>query len=209
MVSDGFEFAVGYIERLFDDARLKTKKVVAKFKPKFRGPYRVLEVKNNNIVIRRLGKRLAVNFDQVRIYCHRKCEEMEIRTGSSDSNSSRHKSSSFESVQRRSNESQKKGLTEETVLPSTSWYNLRPRKGTKVEFRPTIEMKTQQGGPVRARNSREKHYSPYIEEQARSGSKNTRRRGSQQQNGQKRKGGANTNRSLSLEVLVRDVNYKS
>ncbi|GFW12079.1 uncharacterized protein TNCV_4531441 [Trichonephila clavipes] len=80
----------------------------------------------------------------------------------------------------------KKGRTEETVKPSTSGYKLRPRKGKKVESRPTIEMKTQQGGQVLARNSREQHYSRYIEEQARSGSKNTRRRGSQQQNGQER-----------------------
>ncbi|GFT98785.1 uncharacterized protein TNCV_3792261 [Trichonephila clavipes] len=135
MVSDRTEFAVGDIERLFEEARrntkakhekwekyynrrrrdvqikvndcvLATKKVVAKFKPKFEGPYRVLEVKNNNAVIWRSGKRLTVNVDQVIIYLHRKSDEMEIRTGSSDSNSSRHKSSSFESVQRRSNESQ-------------------------------------------------------------------------------------------------------
>ncbi|GFT08641.1 uncharacterized protein TNCV_662121 [Trichonephila clavipes] len=84
----------------------------------------------------------------------------------------------------------------------------RPRKGAKVESRPTIEMKTQQGGPVRTRKSREKHYNPYIEEQARSGSKNTRT-GGQQQKCQKKKGGANSNRSISLEVLVGDVNYKS
>ncbi|GFV74344.1 uncharacterized protein TNCV_5127871 [Trichonephila clavipes] len=82
-----------------------TKKVVAKFKPEFERPYRVLEVKKNNVVIWRSGKRLTVNVDQVRIYHHRKSDEMEIRTGSSDSNSSRHKSSSFESVQQRSNES--------------------------------------------------------------------------------------------------------
>ncbi|GFX46349.1 uncharacterized protein TNCV_238111 [Trichonephila clavipes] len=37
---------------------------------------------------------------------HRKSDEMEIRAGSSDSNSSHHNSSSFESVQRRSNKSQ-------------------------------------------------------------------------------------------------------
>ncbi|GFW29864.1 uncharacterized protein TNCV_3937311 [Trichonephila clavipes] len=104
---------------------------------------------------------------------------------------------------------EKNGRTEETVMFSTSGYNFRPRKGTKLESRTTIEMKTQQGGPVRARNSREEHYSPYIKEHARSGSKNTRKRGSQQQNGQKRKGGANTNRSISLEVLVGGVNYKS
>ncbi|GFW13479.1 uncharacterized protein TNCV_1209451 [Trichonephila clavipes] len=200
MVSDGTEFAVGDIERLFDEARRNTKvkhekwekyyntrrrnvqikvndwvlikthplssatkKVVAKFKPKFEGPYTVLGVKNNNIVIWRSEKRLMVNVDQVRIYRHRKCDEMEIRTGSSNSNSSRHESSSFDRVQRRSNESQygrKKGSdkerpnTEETVIPNTSSYILRPRSGRSVVSRPTMEMKTQQGGPVRARKSK-------------------------------------------------------
>ncbi|GFV05466.1 uncharacterized protein TNCV_226771 [Trichonephila clavipes] len=141
MVSVGTEFAVGDIERLFDEDRRNTKakhekwekyynrrrrdvqikvndwiktnplssatkKGVAKFKTKFEGPYRVLEVTNKNVVIWRSGKRLTVNVDQVRIYRHRKSDEMEIRAVSSDSNNSRHKSSSFESVQRRSNESQ-------------------------------------------------------------------------------------------------------
>ncbi|GFV86392.1 uncharacterized protein TNCV_1469541 [Trichonephila clavipes] len=237
------------------------------------------------MVIWRSGKRLTVNVDQVRIYRHRKCDEMEIRTGSSDSNSSHHESSSFESVQLRSNESQygktdkrgplirsppsswfetsrkikrskneiigykrsresgsgglerkiqkgsehrvakralssnytnndlqkfrKRGRTEGTVIPSTSGYVLQPRNGTRVESRPTMEMKTQQGGPVRAINSRRKHYSLYIEEQTRSGNKNTRRRGSQQQKDQERKEGANTNRSISLEVVVGDANYNS
>ncbi|GFW54132.1 uncharacterized protein TNCV_4372061 [Trichonephila clavipes] len=40
-----------------------------------------------------------------------------------------------------------------------------------------MEMKTQQGGPVRARKSKLRNYNPYIEEQTRSGNKNTRRRG--------------------------------
>ncbi|GFX50910.1 retrovirus-related Pol polyprotein from transposon 17.6 [Trichonephila clavipes] len=88
MVSDGTEFAVGNIERLFEEARRNTepkhgnwkkyynrrwrdvqikvndwvlvathplnsatRKVVARFKPKFEGPYRVLDIKNNNVVI--------------------------------------------------------------------------------------------------------------------------------------------------------------
>ncbi|GFX92729.1 uncharacterized protein TNCV_3180331 [Trichonephila clavipes] len=181
---------------------------------------------------------------------------MEIRTGSSNSNSSHHKSSSFESVQRRSNESQydlhlaigqnqieslkwvgrkiRKGIghrvkkrtlssnnnndlpqfrkeirTEEIVMLSTSGYNHRPRRKAKVESQTTNEKKTQQRGPVRVRRSQEQQYNPYIEEQARSSSRNTRSRSSQQQNSQKRKGGANSNRSITLEVLVRDVNYKS
>ncbi|GFW39629.1 uncharacterized protein TNCV_3188001 [Trichonephila clavipes] len=120
MVSDGTEFEVGDIERLFEEARRKTetkqekwkkyynrrrhdvqikvndwvlvathplisatRKVVAKFKPKFEGPYRVLHVKNNNVVIWKAGKRLTINVDQGRIYRHRKCEETEIGSGSS------------------------------------------------------------------------------------------------------------------------------
>ncbi|GFY24009.1 retrovirus-related Pol polyprotein from transposon 412 [Trichonephila clavipes] len=115
MVSDGTEFAVGDIERLFEEARRNTetkhekwkkyynrrrrdvqikvndwvliathhlssatRKVVAKLKPKFKGPYRVLDVKNNNAVIWKAGKRLTINVDQVRIYRHRKCDETEI-----------------------------------------------------------------------------------------------------------------------------------
>ncbi|GFS66869.1 uncharacterized protein LOC103569155 [Trichonephila clavipes] len=72
-----------------------------------------------------------------------------------------------------------------------------------------MEMKTQQAGPVRARKSKGRNYSPYIEEQTRSGNKNTRRNGNQQQKDQERKGGANTSRTISLEVLVGDANYKT
>ncbi|GFX19656.1 uncharacterized protein TNCV_2075641 [Trichonephila clavipes] len=136
MVSDGAEFAVGDIEKWFDEARRNTKakhekwakyydrrrrdvqikvndwvlvkthplsssaqKVVANFKPKFEGPYRVLEIKRSNLVIWRAGKRLTVNVDQVKLYHHRKSVEKEIRTSSFDSNSSRYKSSNFEGVQ--------------------------------------------------------------------------------------------------------------
>ncbi|GFT16775.1 uncharacterized protein TNCV_1333861 [Trichonephila clavipes] len=94
-------------------------------------------------------------------------------------------------------------------MPSTSGFNLRRKRGAKVESRPTNEMRTQQEEPVRARKSQEHQYSPYIEEQARSSSKNTRSKSSQQQNCQEGKGGSNSNRSISLEVLEGDVNYKS
>ncbi|GFU85921.1 uncharacterized protein TNCV_3845651 [Trichonephila clavipes] len=36
--------------------------------PKFEGPYRVLEVRNNNLIILKRGKRVTVNIDQVRVY---------------------------------------------------------------------------------------------------------------------------------------------
>ncbi|GFX75408.1 retrovirus-related Pol polyprotein from transposon opus [Trichonephila clavipes] len=85
--------------------RSATRKVVGKFKPKFGGPYRVLDVKNNNVVIWKAGKRLTINVDQVRIYRHRKCDETEIGTGSPDNGSLRDESSGSDRVQRRSNDS--------------------------------------------------------------------------------------------------------
>ncbi|GFV20751.1 uncharacterized protein TNCV_4949831 [Trichonephila clavipes] len=102
----------------------------------------------------------------------------------------------------------KKSRREETVMPTTSGYNLRPRSGKRAESRPIIERKTQQGGPVRSRNGRGRNDSPYIEERRRSNSKNARRGGDQQRQDQERKG-ACSRKSLSLEVLVGNDNYKS
>ncbi|GFX14005.1 uncharacterized protein TNCV_612101 [Trichonephila clavipes] len=280
MVSDGTEFAVGDIERLFEEARRNTetkhekwkkyynrsrrdvqikvndwvlvathplssatRKVVAKIKPKFEGPYRVLDVKNNNVVIWKAGKRLTINVDQVRIYRHMKCDETEIGTGSSDNGNLRDESSGFDKVQRRSNESRdnkkkgsevkreleekgllpkirKKSRREETVAPTTSGYNLRPRIGKREESRPTIERKTQQGGPVRSRKDifwielvllsflSLRNDSSYIEERTGSSNKNARRGADQQRQDQERRGTC-TKKSLSLEVLVGNANYKS
>ncbi|GFX91466.1 retrovirus-related Pol polyprotein from transposon gypsy [Trichonephila clavipes] len=122
---------------------------------------------------------------QVRIYRHRKCDETEIGTGSSDNGSLRDESSGFDRVQRRSNDSRdgkkkgKKSRKEETITPTTSGYNLKPRKGKREErereSRLTIERKTQQGGPVRSRKGRERNDSPYIEERTRPSNKNARR----------------------------------
>ncbi|GFW22898.1 hypothetical protein TNCV_2381131 [Trichonephila clavipes] len=99
---------------------------------------------------------------------------------------------------------------DEIVMPSTSGYNLRPRREAKVESRTANEKRKKQGGPVRSRRSREKlQDSPYTKEQRKSSSRNTRSRRSQQQYCQERKGGANSHRSHSLEVLDGDVNYKT
>ncbi|GFX73609.1 uncharacterized protein TNCV_1263781 [Trichonephila clavipes] len=100
----------------------------------------------------------------------------------------------------------KKNRREETVTPTTSGYNLRPRKRKREESRLTIERKTQQGGPVRSRKGRERNYSPYIEERTRSSNKNARRGGDQQRQDQERRGTC-TKKSLSLEVLAGNANY--
>ncbi|GFY03836.1 uncharacterized protein TNCV_1196161 [Trichonephila clavipes] len=178
MVSDGTEFAVGDIERLFEEARRNTetkhenwkkyynrrrrdvqikvndwvfvathplssatRKVVAKFKPKFEGPYRVLDVKNNNVVIWKAGKRLTINVDQVRIYRHRKCDETEIGTGNSDNGSLRDESSGFDRIQRRSNDSRdgkNKGSEVKRELQEKG-LSFRNNQGEKPQMRPISE----------------------------------------------------------------------
>ncbi|GFU63824.1 uncharacterized protein TNCV_3496361 [Trichonephila clavipes] len=91
---------------------------------------------------------------------------------------------------------------------AVSRYKLRPRGGKEVESRPTIERKTQQGGPVRSRKSRGRNDNPYIEERTRSNNRNARRGGDKERRDQERKG-ACTRKSVSLEVLIRNANYKS
>ncbi|GFV14867.1 retrovirus-related Pol polyprotein from transposon 297 [Trichonephila clavipes] len=266
MVSDGTEFAVGDIERLFEEARRNTKAKHEKWEKYYNRHRRDMQIK-------------------VRIYFYRKCDETEIGTGSSDNGSLRDAFSCFDRVPRRSNESQdgkKKGSDEkrelegkglrfrndqgekhtnktnkrgplvrsipsswseegrmikkkakrkdsaikdqmnlgredqkgrnsrreETVAPTTSGYNLRPRNGKREESRSNIERKTQQGGTIRSRKGRERNDSPYIEERTRSSNKNARRGGDQQRQDQERRGTC-TKKSLSLEVLVGNANYKS
>ncbi|GFS97440.1 uncharacterized protein TNCV_733701 [Trichonephila clavipes] len=53
-------------------------RVVGKFMPKFEGPYRVLEVRNNNLIIWKKGKRVTVNIDQVRVYHPRQSDTVWI-----------------------------------------------------------------------------------------------------------------------------------
>ncbi|GFW58747.1 uncharacterized protein TNCV_379301 [Trichonephila clavipes] len=48
--------------------------VVGKFMSKFEGPYRVLEVRNNNLIIWKKDKRVTVNIDQVRVYHSRQSD---------------------------------------------------------------------------------------------------------------------------------------
>ncbi|GFW65468.1 transposon Ty3-G Gag-Pol polyprotein [Trichonephila clavipes] len=134
---------------------------------------------------------------------------MEIGTGSSDNGSyamnrvvlTQYNGDQMSRKMVKRKGQRKKSRREETVTPTTSGYNLRPRSGKRAESRPTIERKTQQGGPVRSRNGRGRNDSPYIEERRRSNSKNARREGDQQRQDQERKG-AFTRKSLSLEVLI-------
>ncbi|GFX66959.1 uncharacterized protein TNCV_4180841 [Trichonephila clavipes] len=118
-----------------------TRKVIANFKPKFEGLYRVLDVKNNNVGVGKAGKRLTINVDQVRIYRHRKCDETEIGTGSSSNGSLREESSGFDRVQWRSNKSQdgkKKGseVKRELEEKGLSFRNDQGRHNKEDQFDP-------------------------------------------------------------------------
>ncbi|GFW83838.1 uncharacterized protein TNCV_1491791 [Trichonephila clavipes] len=44
--------------------------------PKFEGPYRVLEVRNNNLIIWKKGKSVTVNIDQMQVYHPRQSDTM-------------------------------------------------------------------------------------------------------------------------------------
>ncbi|GFW13404.1 uncharacterized protein TNCV_1879061 [Trichonephila clavipes] len=96
------------------------RRVVGKFMPKFEGPYRMLEARNNNLIIWRKGKRVTVNIDQVRVYHPRQSDAISFDShdetkykgqrssnGSSRSNPGKFKSSrktlSDESKGRKSN----------------------------------------------------------------------------------------------------------
>ncbi|GFV82581.1 retrovirus-related Pol polyprotein from transposon 412 [Trichonephila clavipes] len=212
MVSDRTEFAVNdWVLIATHPLSSATRKVVAKLKPKFEGPYRVLDVKNNNTVVWKARIRLTVNVDQVRIY-HRKCDKTEIGTGSSDNGSLRDESSGFDKVQRRSNESQdgkKKGSDvkqevtkralssndsnvlqkysrkhqkQDKVAVNTNQYNLRPRGGREVESRSAIEGRT---SSIQKRQRKERQ--PLHQRANKISNRNTRR-GDQQRQDQERKG---------------------
>ncbi|GFY18215.1 hypothetical protein TNCV_2046211 [Trichonephila clavipes] len=103
MVKEGAEFVVDSIEKVnglvlieVHPIRCTTKKVVAKFKPKFEGPYRVSSVRNNNVVIWKAGRRTTVNIDQVRVYHQGESNEGVIDIDSSVSSGSEYQTNSLE-----------------------------------------------------------------------------------------------------------------
>ncbi|GFW04338.1 transposon Ty3-I Gag-Pol polyprotein [Trichonephila clavipes] len=127
--------------------------------------------------------RLTINVDQVQ-YIVIGNDETDIGTGGSDNGSLRDESSGFDRVQRRSNES---------------------RDGKKKGSERGRHNKEDQFDPEKAEKG---SYRPYIKERTKSSNKNARRGGDQQRQDQERRGTC-TKKSLSLEVLVGNANYKS
>ncbi|GFT72217.1 uncharacterized protein TNCV_2993111 [Trichonephila clavipes] len=90
------------------------RKQVGKFMPKFEGPYRVLEVKGNNLIIWKNEIKMTVNIDQVRVYRPRQTDtissdspveilydEQEVSHGSNRSNQEQFKEHRKTSSQRK------------------------------------------------------------------------------------------------------------
>ncbi|GFX84484.1 retrovirus-related Pol polyprotein from transposon 17.6 [Trichonephila clavipes] len=112
MVSDGTEFAVGDIERLFEEARRNTETKQEKWKKYYNRRRRDVQIKVNDWVLvathplssatRKVVAKFKPKFEGP--YTG-KCDETEIGTGSSDNGSLRDESSGFDRVQRRSNDS--------------------------------------------------------------------------------------------------------
>ncbi|GFT16420.1 uncharacterized protein TNCV_280851 [Trichonephila clavipes] len=125
------------------------RRVVGKFMPKLEGPYRVLEVRNNNLIILKRGKNVTVNIDQVRVYRPRQSD-----TISSDSHvetlyegqrssdrSSRSQPGKFEGSRKTSSE-QNNG--HKSSKGNAGWEDPRlKRKGSehRDQKRPTPELK--------------------------------------------------------------------
>ncbi|GFX25607.1 uncharacterized protein TNCV_2082421 [Trichonephila clavipes] len=257
MVSDGNEFAVGDIERLFEEARgntkakhekwekyynrrrrdvqikvndwvliathplsSATKEVVAKFKPKFEGEKHANKTNKRGSVIRSIPsswseKSRRIKRSKKEIIGYKRSRESGW-SGPERKIRKFRKSLDYRVPKRAlsSNDSNvlqkysRKRAKQDKIAVGMNRYNIRPRGGIEVESRLNMERKTQQGGPVRSRKGRGRNDSPYIEERTRSGNRNARRRSDPQREEQERKG-ASTRRSLFLEVLVGNANYKS
>ncbi|GFT29550.1 uncharacterized protein TNCV_3216211 [Trichonephila clavipes] len=151
MVSDGTEFAVGDIERLFEEARRNTKAKHEKWEKYYNRHRRDVQIK-------------------VKIYRHRKCDETEIGTGNSDNGSLHDESSGFDRVQRRSNKSQdgekhtnktnKRGPRIRSIPSSWSEKGRMIKKSKKERLGYKRSHESRSGGPERKVQKGSEHKVP-------------------------------------------------
>ncbi|GFV51949.1 uncharacterized protein TNCV_1323021 [Trichonephila clavipes] len=158
------------------------RRVVGKFMPMFEGPYRVLKVQNNNLIIWKKGKWVAVNIDQVRVYHPRQSDTISLDShvetlyegqrssnGSSRSHPGKSKRSSEESKGRKSNKGNA-GLEDPRSKRKGKPPTEGSRKGASVQYERTREIRaTPSGGnraaekrPVRSRQGTAVRSCPYY-----------------------------------------------
>ncbi|GFU87656.1 uncharacterized protein TNCV_2935781 [Trichonephila clavipes] len=108
------------------------RRVVRKFMPKFEGPCRVLEVRNNNLIILKKGKRVTVNSDQVRVYRPRQSDtissDSHVETLYEGQRSSRSQPGKFKGSRKTSSE---ESNGHESSKGNAGWED--PRLKRKVE----------------------------------------------------------------------------
>ncbi|GFW56257.1 retrovirus-related Pol polyprotein from transposon 17.6 [Trichonephila clavipes] len=174
MVSDGTELALGDIGRLFDEARRNTMAKLEKWAKYYDRRRRDMQIKVNTTdkcgpLIRSAPSSWSTAINRTKrgrkeTLAYKRSRNSELGgPGKKQTKGPKNKGEKRQLTLSSNNELQyfrTRGRGEEIVMPSTSGYNLRPRRGAKVESRPTNEKRTQQGGPVRARGRREHQYSP-------------------------------------------------
>ncbi|GFX19530.1 uncharacterized protein TNCV_2074391 [Trichonephila clavipes] len=138
------------------------RRVVGKFMPMFEGPYRVLEVRNNNLIILKKGKSVTVNFDQVRVYRPRQSDTIsshsQVETlyeGQRSSNgSSRSHPGKFKASRKISSEESK---GRKSNKGNAGWEDPRLKpKGSQSIAGPSHLMDTRQGKPPTEGSRQEK-----------------------------------------------------
>ncbi|GFT49474.1 uncharacterized protein TNCV_3366691 [Trichonephila clavipes] len=173
MVSDGTEFAVGDIETLFEKARRNTKAKHEKWEKYYIRRRRDVQIKVNDwvsIATHPLSsaKKVVAKFNPKFECPYRVLEGINdhLNLGRVD------QKGRFGKVQ------QVKGIRELIHQMILMFYQYVERNAEhKIKSRPVMEMKSQQGGPVRSRKGRGRNHSPYFEERTRSGNRIARRRG--------------------------------
>ncbi|GFX19406.1 retrovirus-related Pol polyprotein from transposon 412 [Trichonephila clavipes] len=129
------------------------RRVVGKFMPKFEGPYRVLEVRNNNLIIWKKDKRVTVNIDQVRVYRPRQSDTISsdshvetLYEGQRSSNGlSRSYPEKFKGSRKTSSEESK---GRKSNKGNAGWEDPRlKRKGSQFIAGPSHQRDTRQGKP--------------------------------------------------------------
>ncbi|GFU45110.1 uncharacterized protein TNCV_4235751 [Trichonephila clavipes] len=155
------------------------RKQVGKFMPKFEGPYKVLEIKGNNLVIWKNGRNITVNIDQVRVYRPRQSDtissdspvetlydEQEVSHGSNRSHQGQ-----FKEHRKTSSQERVESITGPSKLPdrrtatttSGSRMEVRERDNQTRQTRATTRRRNEQAEkPVRSNQTNTRRPYPYY-----------------------------------------------
>ncbi|GFS50917.1 uncharacterized protein TNCV_4848101 [Trichonephila clavipes] len=134
--------------------------------PKFEGPYRVLEVRNNNLIIWKKGKSVTVNIDQVRVYHPRQSDTISFYSHdetlyegqrSSNESSRSHPGKSEISRKISSDESKGRKTNKGTAGLEDLRLKRKSRKGARVQYDRARETRTTPSKGNRAAERRPVH----------------------------------------------------